>query len=427
VSHKRKVFVFIVLLVLAVIFAVVFSHSDSKNQETTTNLNTGSSNPTSTSAQSQQSEITLHAVLVSLSSGKKFSLNIPEKYSLSVAAQSFRHARFMALSPDGRLFLGDMTSASDTNTGKVYVLSDFDERSGTFKTQKVYLNNLRNPNSVEFYTDSSGQSWLYIALTDKLIRYLYSAGDNAPTQSPQTVAIFPDTPHNPPQGYWHITRTVVIQNNKLYVSVGSSCDLCEEIDSPRAVILSMDPDGGNLKVIASGLRNAVGLVVVDNDLFATVNESDKLGNDRPNDVVYKIVEGANYGWPYCYEYNETVYQTDPAKWTKKFDCSKVPVAWNAFAAHAAPLGLEYFSKSFADQTIQNSLLVALHGSGDVKIGNGNSVVMVRESSKPVDFISGFIQNGKRLARPVDVLKYNGNSFFISDDFNGVLYYLNYHS
>jgi glucose/arabinose dehydrogenase len=427
VSKKRKAFVFIVLLVLAVIVAVVFSHSDSKNQTIIINSNTGSSNPTSTSTQSQQSEIILHAVSVSLSSGKKFSLNIPEKYSLSVAAQSFRHARFMALSPDRRLFLGDMTSASDADTGKVYLLSDFDERSGTFKTQKVYLNNLRNPNSVEFYTDVSGQSWLYIALTDKLIRYPYSTGDYTPTQSAQTIATFPDTPHNPPQGYWHLTRTVVAHNNKLYVSVGSSCDLCEEMDSPRAVILSMDPDGGNLKVIASGLRNAVGLMFMGNDLFATVNESDKLGNDRPNDVVYKIVEGADYGWPYCYEYNETVYKTDPARWAKKFDCKKVPLAWSAFAAHTAPLGLEYFNKSFADSSIQNSLLVALHGSGDVKIGNGNSIVMVRENSAPVDFVSGFLQNGKRLARPVDVLKYNGNSFFISDDFNGVLYYLNYHS
>lgn len=410
------------LIVLGALAAFVYKTKD-RQVEVSGIVNNSPGN--STSSTSPEQAFSLKPVSVQLENGKKFSVNIPKNYSFSVAAQGFRRARFMDMSPDGRLFFGDMASASDARTGKVYVLDGFDEASGKFKTQTEYLNNLRNPNSLAFYKDTNGKNWIYIALTDKLVRYPYSAGDTAPSAPEQVIAIFPDTPHNPPQGYWHITRTVIFHANTLYVSVGSSCDSCEENEALRAVIVKMDPDGKNQKIIASGLRNAVGIGFAGNDLLATVNGSDALGKDKPQDVMYKIEEGDNYGWPYCYEFAGGVYENDTQKWNKKFDCSKVPVSWVAFASHSAPLGFEYFGNNFADPFIKNSVLAALHGSGQLAIGHGNSVSMVREHGEPVEFINGLLQNGTRLARAVDIFARDNNSFFVTDDFNGAVYYLRY--
>ena len=385
------------------------------------------SNPsTSTDSTSTTTDtIRLQPTSVSFSNGKKIVLNIPEHYTITVAAQGFRHPRFMEMSPDGRLFFGEMTSASDAYTGKMYVLDDFNEQTGKFARQTTYLSNLRNPNSLAFYTDEAGKNWLYIALTDKLIRYPYAAGDTAPTDPAQTIATFPDTPHVPPQGYWHLTRTVIIHNNSVYVSIGSSCDSCEENESLRGVIVTMDPDGKNQKIIASGLRNAVGIGFVGNDLFATVNESDKLGIDRPDDVIYKISEGTNYGWPYCYQYQGAIFANTSIVWDKQFDCSTVPLAWATFAPHSAPLGFAYIDKTFTDSALQNSLLVALHGSGDIGIGTGNNIVVAKQNKSPQNFVTGFLKDGKRLGRVVHIVSRNNSSFFITDDFNGALYYLSY--
>ncbi len=423
-TSKKSIIYFLILACIVVgILLSLNGRKNDKNTEGGNNpiSNNGNSNSTSTPT----AEITLKPVKVSLKNGKNFSLNIPENYNLTVAAEGFRHARFMAQSPDGRLFFGDMTSASDSHTGKVYALSDFDQQSGTFKIQNVYLDNLRNPNSLAFYTDGAGQSWIYIALTDKLIRYPYNPGDNSPTAPPQTIATFPDTPHSPPQGYWHLTRTVIIHDNKIYVSIGSSCDSCEETEDLRGVILKSDLDGSNQKVIATGLRNAVGLEFAGYDLFATDNQPDKLGDDKPNDIIYKITEGTNYGWPYCYQFQNQVFPDDSQSWNKNFDCSTVPLAWAAFAPHSAPLGLAYFDNNFADPLLRGSILTALHGSGNVKIGTGNSVSLSRANTPPAELITGFYQNKKRFARPVDILLRNNSSFFVTDDLNGVIYYLSY--
>ncbi len=414
--NKNKI---ILLLFVLAIAGVYFYFQQPKSNPGSVHNNPAQEQPAGPTS------VVLKPAEVSFSSDKKFSLNIPQNYQISLAAQGFRRARFMALSPDGRLFLGEMTSASDTSTGRVYVLDNFDETSGTFKSQKVYLNNLRNPNSLAFYTNSAGTSWLYIALTDKLIRYKYNSGDTSPTGDPEVLATFPDYPHNPPEGYWHITRTVVIHNNQVYVSIGSSCDSCQENEDLRAVIVKMDVDGKNQQILASGLRNAVGLAFSGNDLFATVNGSDDLGKDKPEDPLYKIVPGTNYGWPYCYQFQNKIYPNTTKSWSKPFDCSTVPLAWATFLAHSAPLGLEYFDKDFADPLIRDSFLAALHGSGDIKINHGNAVVVIKQNQPPTDFITGFLQQGKRLGRPVDVLVKNKNSFFVTDDLNGVIYYLNY--
>lgn len=354
---------------------------------------------------------------VSLSGGRSFNLNLPEGFEISVAAQGLKRVRFLAKSPDGRIFVTDMYNRTDNKRGAVYILDSFDPASRSFKAVVPYLTNLRNPNNVAFYRDSSGADWLYLALTDRLLRYRYRAGENAPSGEPEVLATFPDYGLGYKYGGWHLTRTVVIGgNSKVYVSVGSSCNACEEKEEVRASILEMDPDGKNPRYFARGLRNAVGLRWLDGQLFATNMGADHLGDHKPADTLYAVQDGAQYGWPYCFQSGPKVYP-DPKLNAKgsRMSCRQVPAAYAAFDAHSSPLGLESFD---------GSLLVALHGSTKEGLQRGYRLVRVsRQGALPEDFITGFLKGRTVYGRPAGILSLGTDAFLFTDDHAGVVYYV----
>ena len=355
---------------------------------------------------------------ITLANGKSFDLNLPEGFDISVAMQGLKRVRFMARSPDNRIFVTDMFNLSDNRRGVVYILDQFDPATRQFKKITKYLSGLRNPNSVAFYKDSSGTDWFYLALTDRLVRYRYVAGQDAPSGDPQVLAKFPDYGLGYKYGGWHLTRTIVIGGNgKLYVSVGSSCNACEEKEEVRASIVEMDPDGKNQRYFARGLRNAVGLRWLNDRLYATNMGSDHLGDNRPADTFYSMKTEAHYGWPYCFQAGSRIFPDPKFNFGgTKFDCGKVPTAQVAFPAHSSPLGLEYFDNSF---------LVALHGSTKKILRRGYRVVRIRESRPGVaeDFITGFFEQGRINGRPADIFAFDQNSFLLTDDYSGVVYYV----
>ena len=362
---------------------------------------------------------------ITLAKGLTFNLNLPEEFEATVAAEGLKRVRFMAQSPDGRVFVTDMYNLADNKRGAVYILEEFDERAGRFRKVTPYLTNLRNPNSICFHSDASGESWLYLALTDQLVRYRYRAGDNAPRGRPQVLAEFPDYGLGYKYGGWHLTRTVAYgPNGKLYVSVGSSCNACEEKEEVRASVIEMDPDGSNKRTYAAGLRNAVGLKWVGRELYATNMGADHLGRDKPSDTMYVLRGGENYGWPYCYQQGPRIYADPQFSSSAKFKgCRTVPAAYASFPAHSSPLGLEYFDEATSAASLKNSFLVALHGSSIHRMDRGHSVVRVRRGGRVEEFITGFMQNGKLNGRPADILKLGPDAFLLTDDYNGVVYYV----
>ena len=354
---------------------------------------------------------------ISLANGKSFALNLPEGYEISIAAQGLKRVRFMALSPDKRIFVTDMYNRTDNRRGVVYILDQFDPTTLRFKKVTKYLSGLRNPNSIAFYTDRNGTNWFYLALTDRLVRYHYEAGKDAPSGEAQVLATFPDYGLGYKYGGWHLTRTVLVSGNgKIYVAVGSSCNACEEKEEVRASILEMDPDGKNQRHFARGLRNAVGLRWIQGRLYATNMGSDHLGDNRPADTFYVVQDGKNYGWPYCFQVGSRIYPDPKFNTTGlMFDCRKVPNALAAFPAHSSPLGLEYFDSNF---------LVALHGSTKKRLRRGYRVVRVPETGGPMeDFITGFFESSKINGRPADIFNFGRNAFLLTDDYSGVVYYV----
>jgi glucose/arabinose dehydrogenase len=372
---------------------------------------------------------------VVLSNGKTFSLNLPARYEISPAAEGLKRVRFLAKAPDGRLFVTDMFSLADNKHGAIYILDAFDAATGKFANVIPYLRNLRNPNSIAFYRDARGQDWLYVALTDKLERFKFQPGEEKPSSEPEVLGTYPDYGLNYKYGGWHLTRTIAFgekeNKDQLYISVGSSCNACEEKEEIRATVSVMDADGKNARIIATGLRNAVGLKIAEGKLYATNMGADHLGDNAPDDTMFALAdEGApsqemkNYGWPYCYFENGKILD-DPkfASSTKKADCAKVPPAVTTFAAHGSPLGLEFFDASSTDTLLRDHFLVALHGSGHKRLKRGYKVVRVARDGKQADFITGFLQNGKICGRPCDIFRVGADSFLLTDDASGAIYFI----
>jgi glucose/arabinose dehydrogenase len=361
-----------------------------------------------------------------LSGGKSLTLYLPADYEITIATAGFKRPRFLVKSPDNRVFMTAMYSRADNKRGAVFILDDFDGKTGKFNKATPYLTNLRNPNSVAFYKDKAGQHWFYVALTDRLIRYRYTLGEMQPTSEPEVLATFPDYGLGYKYGGWHLTRTIAFNDaGKLYISVGSSCNACEEKEDVRASVIEMDADGKNQRLFARGVRNAVGLKWVDGKLYATNMGQDKLGDDKPEDNLYTIEDGKNYGWPSCYEFKEQMIG-DPlfSKSEKRVDCKEVPLAFVGLGAHSSPLGLEYFDAGKAtDAKLKDSFLVALHGSSKKTLKRGYRLVRARKGYAPHDFITGFLRGTTVLGRPAGVLRLDANSFFFTDDFGGRVFYV----
>lgn len=395
---------------------------------------------------------------IHLADGHALTLNVPANFAIDIAAQGLHCPRFMAVSPDHRIFIADMYDRSDNTRGAIYILDGWNATAHTFAKITPYLQNLRNPNNIAFYTEAAqdgrpAQSWIYIPLTDKLVRYRYNAGDDAPTGQPEVLATYPDYGLNYKYGGWHLTRTIAFARlhgkTRVYVTVGSSCNACREKEEIRATLSVMDPDGKNQQIIARGLRNAVDIKFVPSidggALFATNMGADHLGDGDPEDTFFEldsnahpIAPGANYGWPTCYfdhgqphadalisapKPTDHIVPAPPAgPPPPQFDCTKIPPVYTTFAAHSSPLGFMYFDSGNA--ALADSFLVALHGPSHQHIGTGYKVVRFTPGDRhPQPFITGFLVHGKVKGRPCGILRMDRDSFLLTDDLDGVIYYV----
>lgn len=361
---------------------------------------------------------------VAFANGAEASFRLAEPFNIAVAAEGLGKVRFMAVSPDGRIFVPDIVNYNLSHQGKVYILGDFNDITRRFETKHTYLSGLRGPNSVAFYTDEDGKDWIYIALTAHLIRYPYNAGDTAPSGRAEIIAEFPNTQtEGETSVVWHITRTLLFHEGRLYIAIGSGCNSCEHPDGEmRGMILSMDPDGKNVEVYASGLRNSVGLAWGESGLYATANGVDHLGLKAPDELMYAIQKGAQYPWPYCYEVSGEMHSETPQRWKMPYSCADAPRSFTAFAPHSAPLGLAYFND--IHPVLDGAFLVALHGSFEPEIRNGYEIVRVSGEGEQEIFMDGFQKSdGKVVARAVDILQHDKNSFFFTDDYGGRIFYV----
>lgn len=240
-----------------------------------------------------------------------------------------------------------------------------------------------------------------------------------------------------PDGDQHGRHTLAIgPDGMLYVSVGSSCNACGETNEENATIMRMNLDGTERTIFASGLRNTLGWGwhPDSGELWGMDHGSDWRGDDQPPEELNNIVEGANYGWPYCYgdrQVDPYFSQTPPGSTSAQY-CALTEAPVLTYQAHSAPIGMVYYytAGQFPDE-YQGDAFVAMRGSWNRTEPVGYKVVRVDfEDGQPVafdDFITGWLleEENSHFGRLAGLVVLPDGSMLISDDTNGVIYRVTY--
>lgn len=335
-------------------------------------------------------------------------LKLPPGFSISVFWDDLPGARMLRITPNGDLLV------SLPDQGKIVLLQH--DKNGNGLPDGIWdiVTNLNLPHGLDLYND-----WLYVAETDAIgrIRFDY----NTRLTSGSYERLITDIPG----GGNHWSRTLRFGPDFLmYVSVGSSCNVCEETNPLRAAILRYKPNGDGQEIFATGLRNTVGFAwrPGTKTLYGVDNGRDFLGDDFPPCELNRIKLGKFYGWPYANGNN--IPDPDFGNGHKQIIQSSVtPV--HQFAAHSAPLGITFLRGLELPEQYRGAALVALHGSWNRSSRIGYEIVSLHFdalgtiSQRP--FIQGFEMDEDVIGRPVDIAEAPDGSIYISDDFTGTVY------
>jgi glucose/arabinose dehydrogenase len=335
-------------------------------------------------------------------------LTLPAGFRADVFASGLDTPRFMTVGPDGALLV------TERGTGTIVALRD-PTHTGKATEKTIIASGLDQPTSVD-YVDGK----LYVGETSRITRFNL---DSALKSSDKTALI----PNLPDSGQ-HTTRTVLVgPDGRLYVAVGSSCNVCNESDPRRAAVWVYQPDGSGGRLYSQGLRNAVGLAVNpwNKQIWATNNGRDLMGDDIPPETVNALRDGADFGWPRCHA-GDVI---DP-DFGKTGSCEGVAQPLVKMQAHSAPLGLAFYpDDGFPAQ--YHGLFVAFHGSWNRSVPTGYKVVFIpldgngKVSGQPQDFATGWLVSGKALGRPVGLTVGADGALYVSDDTGGRIYRITY--
>jgi glucose/arabinose dehydrogenase len=282
---------------------------------------------------------------------------------------------------------------------------------------------LNLPFGIVFHGD-----FVYIADTNEVLRFPFDPKTSKRLGNEEHILNLPG------MGYHqHWTRSLAFSpdGKKLFVSVGSSRNISIEDDSRRAAILMSDPDGKNMRIYASGLRNAAGIAFNPESgaLWATVNERDDIGDDTPPDYFTHVIDGGFYGWPYAYIGGHVDDRVPPRP-----DLVKKTIAPDLLLeAHAAPLQFSFYDKQQFPPDYRQGAFIAEHGSWNRRVRTGYQVVFVpfrngAPTGKAVSFFSGFVPDAKGknvYGRMVGVAVGADGSLFVSDDAGKVIWRVSY--
>ncbi len=336
-------------------------------------------------------------------------LHLPAGFQATVFASGLQGPRLITFSPSGTLLVAERGS------GRVLAFPD-PQHSGQTTGPVIVASGLNDPTSLAFARDGS----LYVGEASRVTRF--TLGPDLKSTSRKVIV-----PHLPTGGN-HITRTVLIgPDNRLYVSIGSTCNDCVESDPMRAAVWVYNIDGSGGRLYARGLRNAVGMAINpwNRQIWVTNNGRDLLGDNTPPETVYALQDGGNYGWPVCHA--GTIIDPDLGH---AGDCTGVVQPLVKMQAHSAPLGLAFYNASGASAfpPAYHGLFVAFHGSWNRSVPTGYKVIFVplngqgQVAGPPQDFATGWL-NGKSQVqgRPVGLAVGPDGALYVSDDQGGVIY------
>ncbi|CAH0190597.1 glucose/arabinose dehydrogenase [Pseudomonas frederiksbergensis] len=352
-------------------------------------------------------------------------------------AENLEHPRWLYVLPNGDVLVAETNapSKSDDSNGirgwimgkvmgragagvpspnRITLLRDKDH-DGVAETRTVFLENLNSP----FGMTLVGKD-LYVADTDRLLRFHYENGETAIKSQPIKVVDLPGGTRN-----HHWTKNVIASKDgsKLYVTVGSNSNVGEngmDQEEGRAAIWEVDRATGNHRIFASGIRNPNGLAWEPQSgaLWTAVNERDEIGSDLVPDYITSVKDGGFYGWPYSYYGQHVDVRVEP----QNPDLVAKAIAPDyAVGPHTASLGLTFAEGSKLPAPFTQGAFIGQHGSWNRKPHSGYKVIFVpfsagKPSGQPLDVLTGFLNDeGKAMGRPVGVVIDQQGGLLVADD------------
>lgn len=342
-----------------------------------------------------------------------FELKAPRGFHVRLWATHLLSPRWLLVGPNGDVFV------TECYQGKIILLRDM---GGEASSSILFARGLNMPFGMAIHG-----GYFYIANTDSVQRFRYTSGQEALKDPEPVVANIPSRGYNQ-----HWTRNIVFDpaGAKMYLTIGSETN--KNVDAlPRAAIYRFNPDGTGQELIATGMRNPVGLAwqPVTNQLWCTCVERDYMGDDLVPDYFTRIREGQFYGWPWFY----LGKHRDPK--TPLTGAPKTPVTIpdNLFIAHSTPLGVMFYTGSMFPAEYRGDAFIAMRGATNRRHRSGYKIVRVRfDHGKLVpgyeDFITGWLPDPMKqevYGRPVGVAQLPDGSMLVSDEGAGCIWRVTY--
>jgi glucose/arabinose dehydrogenase/mono/diheme cytochrome c family protein len=374
-------------------------------------------------------------------------LHVPPGFKVGLFAHDLIGPRRMVVAANGDIFVTEMRG------GRVSVLHPAAD-GRTSAGADVFAEGLNRPYGIAFYPNAEDPSWLYVAETNRVVRFAFEKGDVKARSQPEVVV--PDLP----AGGGHNTRDIVFSadGRRMLVSVGSASNYAEgmpkktpaqikewesshalgatwDSEENRAAVLVFDVDAKRPgRIFATGIRNCVSLTLQPKtgDIWCTTNERDALGDDLVPDYSTRIREGGFYGWPWYYmgPNEEPRLKGDRPDLKDKVLVPDVP-----YQAHSAALSIVFYTATSGKYAFPAEYVgdgfAAFHGSWNRGFRTGHKIVRVRmQNGVPTgeyeDFVTGFIvDDGDAWGRPVAATVLTDGSLLFSDDGADAIYRVSY--
>ncbi|BCX69832.1 PQQ-dependent sugar dehydrogenase [Pseudomonas izuensis] len=352
-------------------------------------------------------------------------------------AEGLDHPRWLYVLPNGDVLVAETNAPPKPDDGKgirgwvmkkvmaragatvpspnrITLLRDSDH-DGVAETRTVFLENLNSPFGMTLVGND-----LYVADTDRLLRFHYENGDTSIKSQPVKVVDLPGGTLN-----HHWTKNVIASKDgsKLYVTVGSNSNVGEngmDQEEGRAAIWEVDRATGNHRIFASGIRNPNGLAwePASGALWTAVNERDEIGSDLVPDYITSVKDGGFYGWPYSYYGQHVDIRVEPQN---PGLVAKAIAPDYAVGPHTASLGLTFAQGNTLPAQFKEGAFVGQHGSWNRKPHSGYKVIFVpfragKPSGQPVDVLTGFLNDEENaMGRPVGVVIDQQGDLLVADD------------
>jgi glucose/arabinose dehydrogenase len=343
----------------------------------------------------------------------------PADFKVELYDASLKEPREVRVAPNGDLFI------AESMRGDIVVLRGI-SKDGKAQSKEVFARGLELPFGIAFYPPGPEPQWVYVANTGSVVRFPYSNGDMK-ARGPQEMIVkdVPSGGHLRGGGHWTRDLAISRDGKKMFVSVGSQSN----VDDPdtnkhefhRADILEFNPDGGDERVFAYGIRNAVGIETnpQTGELWCSVNERDGLGDNLPPDYITHVQDGGFYGWPWYYMGGIQ----DPRHRGKHPELKDKTILPDVLLQpHNASLEMTFYEGRQFPAEYHGDIFAGEHGSWNRAVRTGYEVIRVplhghgKATGEYEDFLTGFVTpEGNVWGRPVGVAVGSDGSLFVTDD------------